>query len=161
MKFRSDFVTNSSSSSYICEVCGDVQSGWDMSLSEAEMFECEKGHTFCQSEAVGELDKAAYARRIFMEEKASINMSHYKDSGETDTEFETRLMEDDDVAEEFADNYCELDYHYPKENCPICTHEHITYKEVVSFACNKLGISYDELHKLAKEYLIEKDKQEE
>lgn len=35
MKFRKSFVTNSSSSSYICEYCGKEASGWDMSLSEA------------------------------------------------------------------------------------------------------------------------------
>lgn len=49
-KFRKDFVTNSSSSSFICEVCGRKESGWDMCLSEAEMFECENGHTFCEDE---------------------------------------------------------------------------------------------------------------
>ena len=37
MKFRKDFVTNSSSSSYVCEICGRTESGWDMGLSEAEM----------------------------------------------------------------------------------------------------------------------------
>lgn len=35
MKFRKDFVTNSSSSSYVCEICGRTESGWDMELSEA------------------------------------------------------------------------------------------------------------------------------
>ena len=47
MKFRKDFVTNSSSSSYVCEICGRTESGWDMGLSEAEMMECVNGHTFC------------------------------------------------------------------------------------------------------------------
>lgn len=48
MKFRKSFVTNSSSSSYICEYCGKEASGWDMSLSEAEMIECVNGHTVCE-----------------------------------------------------------------------------------------------------------------
>lgn len=30
MKYRKSFVTNSSSSSFICEVCGEVESGYDM-----------------------------------------------------------------------------------------------------------------------------------
>lgn len=46
MKFRKDFVTNSSSSSYVCEICGRTESGWDMGLSEAEMMECVNGHSF-------------------------------------------------------------------------------------------------------------------
>ena len=48
MKFRKSFVTNSSSSSYISEYCGKEASGWDMSLSEAEMIECVNGHTVCE-----------------------------------------------------------------------------------------------------------------
>ena len=48
MKFRKSFVTNSSSSSYICEYCGKEASGWDMCLSEAEMIECVNGHTVCE-----------------------------------------------------------------------------------------------------------------
>lgn len=50
MKFRKDFVTNSSSSSFVCDICGNVESGWDMSLQEAEMVECVNGHTICQDE---------------------------------------------------------------------------------------------------------------
>ena len=48
MKFRKSFVTNSSSSSYICDYCGEEASGWDMMLSEAEMVECVNGHTICE-----------------------------------------------------------------------------------------------------------------
>jgi len=47
MKIRTGFVSNSSSSSFICDVCGHEISGWDMCLSEAEMVECINGHTFC------------------------------------------------------------------------------------------------------------------
>ena len=53
MKIRKGFVSNSSSSSFVCDVCGEEVSGMDMSLSEAEMYECENGHTFCKKEAVG------------------------------------------------------------------------------------------------------------
>ena len=45
-KYRLDFVTNSSSSSFVCCVCGGDESGWDLSLYEAEMYECTNGHVF-------------------------------------------------------------------------------------------------------------------
>lgn len=49
MKYRQSFVTNSSSSSYTCSLCGETASGWDLCLSEAEMLECVNGHTICES----------------------------------------------------------------------------------------------------------------
>ena len=52
MKIRNSFIANSSSSSYICDVCNRVESGWDLSLSDVEMMECEVGHIFCADEAV-------------------------------------------------------------------------------------------------------------
>ncbi len=48
MKLRQGFVSNSSSSSYTCEVCGNTESGWDISLSEIDMIECKKGHYICE-----------------------------------------------------------------------------------------------------------------
>ena len=48
MKFRKGFVTNSSSSSFICQICGNVESGFDMSYEDAGFVECENGHEFCE-----------------------------------------------------------------------------------------------------------------
>ena len=44
MKTRNGFVSNSSSSSFVCSICGESESGWDLGLSDFEMFECENGH---------------------------------------------------------------------------------------------------------------------
>src|ERR1022692_295355 len=56
MKLRKGFVSNSSSSSFICDMCGHDESGMDMCLSEASMFECVNGHILCTDHAIGELD---------------------------------------------------------------------------------------------------------
>ena len=53
MKIRQGFVSNSSSTSFLCEVCGEVESGMDMSLDDAGMYECTNGHTFCVAHAIG------------------------------------------------------------------------------------------------------------
>lgn len=50
MKYRNDFVTNSSSESFICDFCGAEASGWDLSLGEAEMVQCVNGHTICEAD---------------------------------------------------------------------------------------------------------------
>jgi len=54
MKIRKGFVSNSSSSSFICDVSGNVACGYDMSMEEAEMYECENGHTFDDGYLVNE-----------------------------------------------------------------------------------------------------------
>lgn len=56
MKIRTGFVSNSSSSSFVCDVCGNIESGWDLGLNDAEMCECVNGHTFCQSHMLPEFD---------------------------------------------------------------------------------------------------------
>lgn len=48
MKIRNGFVSNSSSSSFVCMVSGEVEGGWDMSLEDAGMYQCVNGHTFCE-----------------------------------------------------------------------------------------------------------------
>jgi len=53
MKIRKGFVSNSSSSSFVCDVCGEQASGWDMSYSEAEMVCCKRGHDFCDKHLLG------------------------------------------------------------------------------------------------------------
>ena len=52
MKNRNGFVSNSSSSSFICEVCGEAEAGMDASLEDFDMCECENHHIFHNSEMV-------------------------------------------------------------------------------------------------------------
>jgi hypothetical protein len=60
MKKRNGFVSNSSSSSFICDFCGRDESGWDLCLDEAEMFKCENGHTICLDHAKKDLPDDSY-----------------------------------------------------------------------------------------------------
>lgn len=54
MKFRTGFVSNSSSSSFTCLVCGSEQSGYDLCLTDAEMHSCVNDHYFCDHHLIGE-----------------------------------------------------------------------------------------------------------
>jgi len=48
MRIRIDFVSNSSSSSYLCDVCGEIGSGWDAEPENVGMLICKDyNHTFC------------------------------------------------------------------------------------------------------------------
>lgn len=48
MKIVKGFISNSSTSSFICDICGHQESGWDYSLLDCEMIKCINEHTFCQ-----------------------------------------------------------------------------------------------------------------
>ena len=47
MKIRKGLVSNSSSSSFICDVCGHAEGGWDRSAGELGFAVCVNGHTIC------------------------------------------------------------------------------------------------------------------
>jgi hypothetical protein len=49
MKIRTGFVSNSSSSSFVCEITGEQFSGYDASLGDFELVECQNGHIFSEN----------------------------------------------------------------------------------------------------------------
>ena len=52
MIVRQGFVSNSSSSSFICMVSGRVEAGMDLGMEDAGMCECENGHVFGEDHLV-------------------------------------------------------------------------------------------------------------
>lgn len=47
MKIRSGFISNSSSSSFVCDMCGYNECGRDLSYEDADFYCCENGHELC------------------------------------------------------------------------------------------------------------------
>jgi len=47
MKIRNGFVSNSSSSSFVCDICGYENGGMDVGLNDVGMFECKAEHIMC------------------------------------------------------------------------------------------------------------------
>lgn len=60
MKIRNGFVSNSSSSSFVCDFCGREEVGYDLSFADAGMLECRNGHCFCEDEMVGGYQDALF-----------------------------------------------------------------------------------------------------
>jgi hypothetical protein len=52
MKIRSGFVSNSSSSSFTCDICGNTESGYDASAAELGFKRCQNDHTFCEDHLI-------------------------------------------------------------------------------------------------------------
>ena len=48
MKFRTGFVSNSSSASFVCDLCKRYSGGWDNDqYADHKMILCENGHSLC------------------------------------------------------------------------------------------------------------------
>ena len=58
MKIRNGFVSNSSSSSFICNVCGGIESGYDESLRDLGMQMCEHEHYYHTSHSLDDFMEA-------------------------------------------------------------------------------------------------------
>ena len=54
MKIRQGFVSNSSSSSFICMVSGNIEAGYDMNMEDAGYVGCVNDHTFMENYMTGD-----------------------------------------------------------------------------------------------------------
>lgn len=97
MKIRKGFVSNSSSSSFVCEVCGDVESGYDASARDVGFYVCVNDHNFCASHILPAPDQT---------EPVADDEEH---------------VEGDDYDEDDEDFDDEGGYNVPAHRCPICT----------------------------------------
>lgn len=133
MKYRTDFVTNSSSTSYTCEICGRTETGFNMGLDEAEMVECVNGHTICEEEMLP-LTKEQLI-------KAILNAAS-DDEGLTETVLEH--MSDDELTMKFM-RMDDVRYQVPEEFCPICQFIEYSEYDLARYLERAYGVSRDEV----------------
>ena len=157
MKIRKGFVSNSSSSSFVCDVCGYTESGWDMSLDEAEMYECENGHTFCEGHIITPTKEQLieYAKRIVNNEEISaVDFSKWLDDKDYNS------IEDVDSLSDIE--YLSREYGYeeggrygiPECFCPLCNFEELSQADTRKYLHITTGISpsvvFEEIKKINK-----------
>ena len=135
MKIRLGFVSNSSSSSYTCDVCNYTESGMDLGLSEAGMMSCQYGHEFCESHALewdmSWEDKKAHFLSLWSVEKDAYR-KHLVES--IDSEEKCLLIMDKlDLAVDF-DNY-----DVPQEMCPLCTFGEVYERDALAYMLKVSG----------------------
>ena len=146
MKFRADFVTNSSSSSYVCEICGRTESGWDISLSECGMMQCVNGHIFCCDEALEKPSKKEMIKTILENEWNKTDTFNWTTRTYDYKEYteEELLSFDDDRL--FNDFYPENGYYeVPECMCPICQFIEYSEYDLSTYLLKEYGVSRDEV----------------
>lgn len=158
MKIRNSFVSNSSSTSFTCNACGENVIGRDMGLSEAEMFECENGHTICEyrcskdwRDGLTEENTNKFIEEKFDETKKSekkyredSNYSMYYGSRKMPTDEEIRA----DLQREFREEYRNS---VPKEFCPVCNFKVVSRYDHIPYVCYKLGIKRSDIPNMIKD----------
>lgn len=144
MKIRSGFVSNSSSSSFICNVCGTVESGMDMSASDFDMETCIQGHTFCLDHA-DKLIKTEPTSESFRESiRVRIKSMSWMDQtrrGELEKEMEE--TPDEEIEDYYNDNYG--DDGVPESQCPICSMVALQEKDGFSYLKKKFNITNESI----------------
>ena len=140
MKIRTGFVSNSSSSSFVCDFCGETTSGWDMTMEEAYMITCEHGHLFCIGEIIGKedydvcdllTDKDFLKDLIQSLEKQEDLYGDIKQCIEHAKKY-IADEEDDGWYENCDDDiqyYVREEWGIPEKYCPVCNRKHEMEKD--------------------------------
>lgn len=138
MKYRKDFVTNSSSSSYTCEICGETESGWDLCLSEAEMCKCVNGHVFCTEHELPRPNKKEMIKMILE--------SKYNECEEEELE---AISKETLYTEYLTDGGS---YGVPEAVCPICQFIDYSENDLAAYLLKRYGVPRDEVFKEVKSF---------
>lgn len=170
MKIRKGFVTNSSSSSYICDYCNRAEVGYDLTIEDADMYECENGHVLCRYHFNKEFDKndvykavkrrfiddiysksAVYGgpiRKLNVKDRASA----IRDLRKGLRELEETMRKDGDILE-FAEDWINFSYELPYELCPVCNFKILTNTDGYKYLLKMTGMTEEELlNKISEEY---------
>ena len=152
MKYRKCHVTNSSSSSFVCDICGHVESGWEMSISEAGMYMCVNGHTFCFDEALINNSNKEDLIKIILQE--GWNKYEYYKNGEIKEKFVSEEELNEMEWEELMEYASEEGGYYdvPECFCPICNFIEYSESDLSKYLLKEYGVSKDEVFAEIKKY---------
>ena len=129
---RRGFVANSSSSSFVCDICGEAEGDYD-SLYDADMVSCENSHTFCASH----LDAKEFSKNMHEYAMETLDRTLY-----TQEEIDELFDEIDSMATKRSISTMSIPYindehvfvyEMPEKYCPICQGKIVTDKTFVRY----------------------------
>lgn len=133
MKLRQGFVSNSSSSSFTCDVCGCTESGWDACPSDFDWDEFSCGHiSCCGTSEISEEDWRDAAEKDL---KKMLERPYYKDSKERSRKIQETLSIEDFYEFKDACSYYEISN--PQAACPVCNLSSIDDSNILAYVLHK------------------------
>lgn len=140
MKIRLCYVSNSSSSSYVCDICGQADGGYEITLDEANMYQCERWHVFCKDHAIGPQTEEERAEYVYKKRFDEIYFSSDYYVGEEEKRAFIKEIEDLYEKKDYKSlsGYFHLTYdndgeYIIEEACPICNRADISQHDLLSF----------------------------
>lgn len=151
MKKRYGFVSNSSTSSFICDVCGGIEAGYDLCLKDADMTCCEHNHCWHNSCYVTDEIKIE-ENFIFSKFKEWAQEEYHLEYYQEYCEQINGANSFDELEELnlYSEIYDELfyEYEFPAELCPFCKLEKITERDALVFLMKNYGFrNFDDVTK--------------
>jgi hypothetical protein len=156
-KVRLNFVSNSSSSSFICCLTGNMESGMDMGLSEAGMIRCANGHEFIESLQLEGKEPTNEDKRNWLKTRSE-KYDWYKAS------YSESLEISEEEFEEWFDEEWKWDYEdegIAISSCPVCQFVDLPDNDVSRYFLAQLGKTRKEFAGMMKEQFGTYDKFQE
>ena len=144
MKMRNGFVSNSSSSSFVCDVSGESYEGYDGDYGDIQECSCVNGHTFSNDYYI-EVTKPAFEpdiatkRQFMIDESKDVKVVYALKSADDAQILKWWIEENwvDDYNGQFEDE--QEYYECSEEHCPICTFAHPYPPEINAYLLNLSG----------------------
>ena len=132
MKTRIGFVSNSSSSSFICAICGDQQGGMDVSLDDVEMVEDVFGFDMCQIHLTEDKEFLQKFKQMVIDKKINLDGDEYS------KELKDKIIKDgneDELPDLFENvlRYGDLRWELPAVLSPINDLTHPVPSIIIDF----------------------------
>ena len=144
-KIRNGFVSNSSSSSFICNVCGVSVSGMDMCLSESGMIRCINGHTFCETHHIinNTVELTTEEKRQFLIAylDTGYRIKWYSDHPDKKRAQIDWIMAKDEDGIDNSYNDVISETGEPECNCPICSFKDLDTADGLKYLLKKHSLT--------------------